>query len=74
MAKAIIKRTLGADATDEAVAQFFSVTGGVYRHVGMILPRILQLQACNQERLVAGEVTMNYIITAAGTRLMTGLW
>ena len=42
-AKAIIERTLGEDATSEAVAQIMKITGGVYRHMDMILPRILQL-------------------------------
>lgn len=55
-AKASIGRAPGADATDEAVAQIISVTGGVYRHVDMILPRILQLRAYNRRKCERGEV------------------
>lgn len=73
-AKAIIERGLGADATEEAVAQIMTITGGVYRHVDMILPRILQLKASNQQKLAAGQVTMREIIRVAGARLMTGIW
>jgi DNA transposition AAA+ family ATPase len=69
--KAIIKRALGDDATDEVVAKIFNVTGGIHRHVDMIVPRILDLKARNKEKLAAGKVTMGDIITTAGARLMT---
>lgn len=69
--KAIIKRALGDDATDDAVAQIFNVTGGIHRHVDMIMPRILDLKEINEEKLAAGKVTMRDIITTAGSRLMT---
>lgn len=71
-AKEIIKRALGADATEEAVAKIFSVTGGVHRHVDMIIPRINELKKRNEKRLAAGEVSMDDIIDAAGRRLMAG--
>lgn len=70
-AKAIIRRALGDEATEETCAQIINVTGGVHRHVDMILPRINDLKARNRERLESGEVTMLDIITAAGSRLMT---
>jgi DNA transposition AAA+ family ATPase len=69
--KAIIKRVLKDDATDEMVAQIFNVTGGIHRHVDMIVPRILDLKEINQEKLAAGKVTMSDIIATAGSRLMT---
>jgi DNA transposition AAA+ family ATPase len=71
-AKAILERGLGDSATDEAIAQIYTVTGGVHRHVDMIVPRILQLKALNDARLASGELTMSEIIAAAGSRLMTG--
>ncbi len=73
-AKAIIERGLGADATDEVVAQIVTVTGGIHRSVDMILPRILELKERNRKKLESGEVTMKQIITVAGTRVMAGIW
>jgi len=72
-AKAIIERALGPETTDETVRQIYSVTGGVHRHVDMILPRILQLTRFNEEKLADGSVTMSEIISVAGSRLMTGI-
>jgi len=69
--KAIIKRALAADATDDVVAKIFNVTGGIHRHVDMIVPRILDLKALNKEKLAEGRVTMSDIIDTAGSRLMT---
>lgn len=73
-AKAIIERGLGADATDEVVAQIVTVTGGIHRSVDMILPRILELKERNRKKLESGKVTMKQIITVAGTRVMAGVW
>lgn len=70
--KAIITRALGDEATEEAISQIFNVTGGIHRHVDMIVPRINELRQRNQEKLERGEVTMGDIITTAGRRLMTG--
>lgn len=69
----ILKRALGADATDENIAAIISVTGGIHRHVDMIIPRIIQLKESsnNQEKLKAGKITMLDIIQSAGRRLMT---
>lgn len=70
--KSIVRRALGDDATDEAVAQIVNVTGGVHRHVDMIIPRILDLKQRNEERLRSGEVSMEDIVMTAGRRLMAG--
>lgn len=70
--KAIVKRALGEDATDEAIAQIMNMTAGVHRHVDMIIPRILDLKQRNEDRLRSGEYTMQDIVTTAGRRLMTG--
>jgi hypothetical protein len=45
------------------IAQIYNVTGGIHRHVDMILPRIFDLSS--------GEVTMRDIVTVARSRLMT---
>lgn len=72
-AKAIIKRGLGAEATDELVAQIITITGGIHRHVDMIIPRILDLRDKNSGKLAAGAVTMEQIVRAAGSRMMASL-
>ena len=70
--KAIIQRALGDDATEELISQIFNVTGGVHRHVDMIVPRINELKARNKDKLASGAVTMEDIVTTAGRRLMVG--
>jgi DNA transposition AAA+ family ATPase len=70
-AASIIKRALGDDATDENIAAIINVTGGVHRHVDMIIPRINELKKRNESKLKAGEVTIRDIIETAGRRLMT---
>lgn len=70
-AKALLRRALGADATEANVAQILRVTGGIFRHVDMLIPRVLELKKRNADRLESGEVTMEAIINTAGSRLMT---
>jgi len=70
-AKAIIERALGREATTEVVAQIYTITGGIHRHVDQILPRILQLKEANHDKLTSGEITMSHIIATAGARIMT---
>jgi hypothetical protein len=48
------------------------VTGGVHRHVDMIVPRINELKKRNESKLASGEVSMEDIVTTAGRRLMVG--
>ena len=71
-AKAIIKRALGDLATDEVVAKIYNVTGGIHRHIDMIVLRILDLMERNKRKLEAGEVMLTDIIVIAGSRLITG--
>ena len=71
-AKVIIERALKQDASDETIAQIYSVTGGIHRHVDMILPRILELKVKNETKLLTGEVKMSDVIRTAASRLMTG--
>ncbi len=72
--KSIVMRALGDAATDAVIAQIANVTGGIHRHVDMIIPRINDLKQRNEAngKLQRGEVTMNGIIDTAGRRLMTG--
>lgn len=71
-AKGIIQRALGAEATDETIAKIYSVTGGIHRHVDMMIPRINELKHINKKRLEDGEITMPDIVDVAGRRLMAG--
>lgn len=68
--KTIVKRGLGEGATDEMVAEIHNVTGGIHRHVDMIMPRIIDLEARNKKEIEKGEVTIKKIIDVAGSRLM----
>lgn len=70
--KSLIRRVLGDSSNDLTIAQILNVTGGIYRSVDMILPRILELQGLNEDRLAKGETTLTDIIDTAGRRLMAG--
>ena len=69
--KGIVEHAMGDEATDEMIAQIYNVTGAIHRHVDMIIPRILDLKARNEEKLRRGEVKMRDIISIAGSRLMS---
>jgi hypothetical protein len=71
-AKAIIQSALGEDATDEVIKQIYEVTGGIYRHIDMLMPRVLDLKAINKEGLEKNKVTMRDMIDKAGSRLIIG--
>jgi len=68
--KAILQRALGSDATDDVVAKILNDTGGIYRHVDFILPRINELKKRNAEKLKSGEITMTDIAATAAKRLI----
>jgi DNA transposition AAA+ family ATPase len=68
--KAILKRALGDDISDEVLADVLNSTGGIYRHVDFIIPQIKKLKQRNAEALKSGEVTMAQIVATAGSRLM----
>jgi DNA transposition AAA+ family ATPase len=70
-ATTIIKRALAEDATEENIAAIINVTGGIHRHVDMIIPRILDLKERSRSKLDKGDVSLKDIITQAGRRLMT---
>lgn len=70
--KAIVGQALGNDATDEVVARIINLTGGVYRHVGMLIPRVLDLMERHYEKLESEEVSIKDLIDLAASRLMLG--
>jgi hypothetical protein len=70
--KAIVGEALGGEATDEVVARILNLTGGVYRHVDMMIPRVLQLMQRHSEKLESKEVSMKDLIDLAASRLMLG--
>jgi DNA transposition AAA+ family ATPase len=70
--KGIVQKALGTDATDAIIAQIYNITGGVHRHVDMLLMRAIHLRETNQKKLKTGEVAMKGIITTAGSRLIIG--
>ena len=55
---------------DEMVEQIHQAAGGNFRSVDMIIPRILELEQRNRQRLADGTVKMNEIIKVAAARLM----
>jgi len=68
--EAILRHALGEEVTDEMVEQIHQVTGGNFRSVDMIIPRILELEQRNRQKLADGTVKMNEIIKVAAARLM----
>lgn len=71
-AKGVIRRALGEVATDQVCALIINATGGIHRHIDMILPRILELMEKYRDKLARGEETMERIINHAASRLMIG--
>lgn len=67
--KAILRRAI-PDITDDVIAQVYKDTGGVFRGVDFILPRIHELTKRNKERLKSGDVTMTEIAATAARRLI----
>jgi hypothetical protein len=65
-------KALETDATDAIIAQIYNITGGIHRHIDMLLKRTIYLRETNTKKLKTGEVTMKEIITIAGSRLIIG--
>ena len=70
--KSICQRALGEHATGETVARLFNLTKGNHRHLDMIVPRVRELTARNEESLRSGAITMPDIIDKASSRIMVG--
>jgi hypothetical protein len=69
-AEAILRHALGEEVSDEMVEQIHQVTGGNFRSVDMIIPRILEIKRRNRQKLADGTVKMNEIIKVAEAHLM----
>ena len=68
--RTILQQALGDAATEEAVALIHSLTGGVFRSVDMMIPRLLELQQRNEQKIAEGTVKMPDLIRTAASRLM----
>ena len=68
--RAILHRALGEGATEEVVTLIHTLTGGLFRSVDMIVPRIQELQQRNEQRLLQGTLKIQDIIKTAASRLM----
>ena len=68
--EAILRQALGAEAPDEMIEQIHQVTGGNFHSVDMTIPRILELEHRNRQKLADGTVKTNEIIKVAAARLM----
>jgi hypothetical protein len=68
--RAILQKALGPDATEEVITMIHSVTGGVFRSVDMMIPRLLELRQRNEKKLAEGSVKMQDLAKTAASRLM----
>jgi hypothetical protein len=68
--RAILERALGLDATEEIITMIHSVTGGIFRGVDMMIPRLLELRQRNEKKLADGSVKMQDLVKTAASRLM----
>jgi hypothetical protein len=68
--RAILQRALGEDATEDVIALIHSVTGGVFRSVDMMIPRLPELKRRNEKKLADGNVKMQDLVKTAASRLM----
>jgi hypothetical protein len=46
------------------------VTGGIFRSVDMMIPRLLELKQRNEQKLAEGNVKMQDLVKTAASRLM----
>jgi hypothetical protein len=68
--RAILQKALGPDVTEEVITMIHSLTGGVFRSVGMMIPRLLELRQRNEKKLAAGSVKLQDLVKTAASRLM----
>lgn len=70
--KSIVTRMLGAKATADVISQIYNTTGGIHRHVDMMLPRLSEIIRKNETAVESGEVSVISLVEKAGRRLMVG--
>ena len=68
--EAILRHPLGEEVTNEMVEQIHQVTGGNFRGVDMIIPRIPEIERRNRQKFADGAVKMNEVIKVAAAHLM----
>jgi type II secretory pathway predicted ATPase ExeA len=68
--EAILRHALGEEVINEMVEQIHQVTGGNFRGVDMIIPRILEIERRNRQKFADGAVKMNEVIKVAAAHLM----
>jgi DNA transposition AAA+ family ATPase len=68
--RAILQQALGADATEEVITLIHGVTGGVFRSIDMMIPRLLELKQRNHQNLADGTIKMQDLVKTAASRLM----
>jgi type II secretory pathway predicted ATPase ExeA len=68
--RATLQQALGAGATEEVITLIHGVTGGVFRSVDMMIPRLLELKQRNQQKLADGTIKMQDLVKTAASRLM----
>ena len=68
--RAILQKALGPDVTEDVITLIHSVTGGVFRSVDMMIPRLLELRQRNEKKLADGSVKMQDLVKTAASRLM----
>jgi len=56
--------------TEEAITLIHNVTGGIFRGVDMMIPRLLEPRRRNEKKLAEGGVKMHDLIKTAAGRLM----
>jgi DNA transposition AAA+ family ATPase len=69
-ARAILEHALGDGATEEVIKLIHTVTGGVFRSIDMMIPRIMELKQRNEQKLADGTLKMQDIVKTAASRLM----
>jgi DNA transposition AAA+ family ATPase len=70
--KTFLCKALGDLATDQLVADVMRATGGIFRHLDKMLPRIAKLAKKNADKIKAGdEAIIARIVMEAASRLMT---
>jgi hypothetical protein len=60
----------GPEAAEEVITMIHSVTGGIFRSVDMMIPRLLELRQRNEKKLAEGSVKMQDLVKTAASRLM----
>lgn len=70
--KTIVTRMLGEKATNAVVSQIYNTTGGIHRHVDMMLPRLSEIIKKNEPELSSGEISIAALVEQSARRLMVG--